>query len=45
MSEKDAHLGEVRPSVRDQFERAHSTHLDSQALQRVWRGAYGEDYS
>jgi SAM-dependent methyltransferase len=44
MSEKDAHLGEVRPSVRDQFQRAHSAHLESPTLRRVWRNAYGEDY-
>src|SRR5262245_2699092 len=44
MSANDEQVGEDRPSVRDQFQRAHSAHLASPALHRVWRNAYGDDY-
>ena len=32
------------PSIKEQFQRAHSAHADSPVLQRIWRNAYGEDY-
>src|SRR6478672_6257796 len=44
MSAKDEHAREDRTSVRDQFQRAHSAHLDSPTLRRIWRNAYREDY-
>src|SRR5262245_28291975 len=44
MSDKDEQLGEDRRNVRDHFQRAHSAHLESKALKRIWRNAYGEDY-
>jgi SAM-dependent methyltransferase len=44
MSAKDEHVGEDRPGVRDQFQRAHSAHHTSPVLLRIWRNAYGEDF-
>jgi hypothetical protein len=44
MSAKGEHMREDRPSVRDQFQRAHSAHLDSPILRRIWHNACGEDY-
>jgi hypothetical protein len=44
MSANDEQGGKDRPSVKDQFQRAHSAHLASPALQSIWRNAYGNDY-